>query len=102
MLADYGKQLPVLAEWMRARGQDIAGVTRSRVPSTPVFHHTTEHHAIEEVLATLWAAAPTRLAGKHRVFRSIQCAQELRNLASELSFAARLARHDVRLTSGPL
>lgn len=96
---DYAGQLPVLADWMR-------GAKHGHPWGLPVYskeyakYFTEEHLDVERVLSTLANVRPERLEGKRRDFRSLQSVQELRSIATELSFAARLTRHGVGFDFG--
>jgi hypothetical protein len=98
-LTEYGQRLPVLSEWMRGANPSHAW-GGPRYSAKHANYWVAQHRGVEDVLAMLPAAEPGRLDGKRRTFRSLRTVHELRNLASELSFAARLARRDVPFDFG--
>ena len=99
LLVDQGDRLPLLASWMEGAKPDQLWNYPLRVdPRDPDPFES--YSAVEETLVDLHSAAPGRLDGKRREFRSVRHASEMQGLQEELAFAARLARRGVAFDFG--
>lgn len=101
-LADQRARFPLLSEWMTGIRPPHPWAYELNDEFDKKYGYDTfaDYEPVESVLKAVYDAAPERLDGKRRDFRSLRAGQDMRGLETELSFAARLALHGVAFDFG--